>query len=210
MNKLFIAIATIAMLSIATTASAQDTNDAGGFGFGVDRVVYAGPGGFAALPGVSFRYNLNNLLVFEGIFGMNNNSFTIDPDEGDSYTVKNGVMNLSLIVDYRLTPGASTAMASAYGGIGINQWNTSNDLGEGYSVSYMDLGLEIGLRGEVWLSDLFSIHGRFGFAYDGANDGEHQFNENNENATDNMTYKGTSIAFRGDLLGSMGFTFWMQ
>ena len=205
MNKLFLATAAFATLGLAASASAQDdwSDDAGGFGVGVDRAVNG-------LMGASFRYNLNNQLGFEGIFGMNSSSRTVEPEGGDATTTKSSMMDLSLIVDYRVATSSRAALAG-YGGVGFNMISASVDGPADSETGYTDMAVELGLRGEVWLYDFFSIYGRFGITYDPYSEGEFDF-ENGEDASDGFdTTSGSDISmFRGDLVGLFGFTFWMQ
>ena len=214
MNKLFLATAAFATLGLAATASAQDgwAQDAPGtIGVGVDHTL-------TGLTGGSVRYLMNEMVGFELMFGMDSSSQVVE-----DASLKTSQMDISFLADIRFTR-AERAVLSAYGGLGLSMlkatgdtWAVTEAVGVipavmfDDTVSHTDMAFEVGLRGEVWLYDFFSLYGRFGVNYNPRSGSDLNYESMNPDADDNTDVSGGELAvFRGDALGMFGFTFWMD
>jgi hypothetical protein len=212
-------ILTLAATSlIATSAFAQDadwSDQEGTFGLGIGRSIADGEGfGFAGT-GISARYFITESLAVEGIFGAStsSNKATPEDEEIDPSGDRSSQFDISVLVDYRIA-SSRQATLNAFGGVGLSMVGTGlinedeqdaaedGDLVQGYT----DIAFQVGLRGEVWLSNHFSIFGRMGITIDPISDTEAEFGTP---ADDDVKNGGMDLSImRGDLLGAFGFTFW--
>lgn len=190
MNKVAFATAAIAAMALTTTASAQSENwsdKGGGLSLGVDRNFGIGGTGLAVRYFVSDAFGLE--LLIGGNYTSTSNS---EADTSASQTT----LDVGLLGEYRILK-SQRANLNAFLGFGIN--NTSYG-GDDERDGVMDAAFELGLRGEVWLYQFFSIYTRVGISVD--IDGEDIAGDDTSN---------TSIGiFRGDLLGTAGFSFWFK
>lgn len=204
MNKMIFASAAVATLAVGATGFAQEnwSDKGGGFGLGVEQT-YGGLDG----TGISGRYFINNDFGINFMLGADYNSFSAGDNSGSTMRFDFGIG-----AEYRILK-SQRANLNAYGAIGLNYYSVDlEDFGPGAGAddalgkcsvdedSCLDLAFGLGLRGEVWLTNFFSLHGKVGINID--YDGEGVVGEEASRLQLSV--------FRGDLLGSFGFTFWFK
>ena len=210
MKKILIAGAAVAALGFATNASAQSADDwsyeAGALGLGFDSVVpttlSAGSPMGVARPALSVRYFANEAFGLELMLGYSSMSRSFDGDPAAKYSV----FDLSLLGEYRIA-SSGRATLSAFGGFGLAMESVGVLAADGDldSEGVTHIGIEVGLRAEVWLYDYFSLFVRGGLTFDPYSAGESDFD------TGDDQFAGSDLGFgRGGLLGSAGVTFWFQ
>ncbi len=134
-------------------------------------------------------------------------STTTEPSAGgDKVTQSNRRIDISLLGEVSVLRSRQ-AVLSGYAGIGfglVAQGNQDDSFG------YTDFAAELGLRGEVWLYEFFSIHGRVGINIDPIGDMEGDLDQ--AGAEDDANDRGgMNIGiFNGDPMALFGFTFWMS
>lgn len=201
---------------IATSAFAQDadwSDQEGTFGLGLGRNIADGRAGGFSGTGLSARYFLTESLGLEAVFGGSTSSNKSTPDEGDPTGTRSSQFDISVLVDYRIATSRQATL-NAFGGVGLSLVGSGlinedaqdaaedGDLVQGFT----DIAFQVGLRGEVWLSNHFSIFGRMGITIDPVSDTEAEFGTP---ANDDVKNGGMNMSvMRGDLLGAFGFTFW--
>lgn len=205
MKKGIFALIVLAMMAITATASAQDndwSDKSGTVGLGVDSAI----GGST---GLSVRYFVNEAFGLELIFGGDVTSRKATPNGGTESSTSSSRFDISLLAEYNI--GVSRqATLSAYGGLGLGLVSSNTEPAPATATvdSYTDISFELGLRGEVWLYKFFSIYARGGVMIDPVSDAEAEFGQA-ETAADQIDSGGMNLGlFRGQLLGSAGFTFW--
>jgi len=205
MKKLLVAISALCVFGFASTASAQAedwASKAGAFGVGVDGNVDGGTG-------LSLRYMVAESVGLELMFGGNMNSTKSAPQNGPESTTSSSTIDLSLLGEFRIATSRKATL-SAFLGFGftsnsgsVSQNNTS------VSESYSDIAFELGLRGEIFLYDFFSVFGRVGVTIDPVSDKETETLNGIDDPNGQVDNTGMNIGlFRGDVLGNFGFTFW--
>lgn len=205
MKKSIFVLTVLGALLVASSAFAQaDWADKNGtLGVGVDRHISTDGG---ALPvGLGLRFYPSETFGAELIVGGSMNSTSSEPDGGDKVTTNSRRIDISLLGEVSVLRSRQ-AVLSGYAGIGfglVAQGNQDDSFG------YTDFAAELGLRGEVWLYEFFSIHGRVGINIDPIGDKEGDGFPYGEN--DAVTNGGMNIGiFNGDPMALFGFTFWMS
>lgn len=205
MKKFLVALSALCVLGFASTASAQAqdwASKAGAFGVGVD-------GGVDGGTGLSLRYMVAESVGLELMFGGNMNSTKSAPQNGPESTTSSTQIDLSLLGEFRIATSRQATLSAFLGfgftsnGGSVSQNNTS------VSQSYSDIAFELGLRGEIFLYDFFSVFGRVGVTIDPVSDKETETLQGLDDPNGQVDNTGMNISlFRGDLLGAFGFTFW--
>lgn len=205
MKKFIFVLTVLGALLVASSAFAQaDWADKNGtLGVGVDR--HISTDGSALPVGLGLRFYPSETFGAELIVGGSMNSTSSEPDGGDKVTASSRRIDISLLGEVSVLRSRQ-AVLSGYAGIGfglISQGNQDDSFG------YTDFAAELGLRGEVWLYEFFSIHGRVGINIDPIGDKEGDGFPYGEN--DAVTNGGMNIGiFNGDPMALFGFTFWMS
>ncbi len=207
MKKFIFVLTVLGALLVASSAFAQaDWADKNGtLGVGVDR--HISTDGSALPVGLGLRFYPSETFGAELIVGGSMTSTTTEPSAGgDKVTQSNRRIDISLLGEVSVLRSRQ-AVLSGYAGIGFGLVGSGTDPGD--SVSYTDFAAELGLRGEVWLYEFFSIHGRVGINIDPIGDKEGDGFPYGEN--DAVTNGGMNIGiFNGDPMALFGFTFWMS
>jgi hypothetical protein len=205
----------LAATTLAVSASAQNedfANQAGTLGIGINRSIADGEGISGPIysqTGLSIRYFATEDLGLELIVGGSINS-----QSAEAGGVKGGASSsqwdISILADYRIATSRQATL-NGYGGFGISLVGSgvtgeAPEPADGTVEGYTDIAIELGLRGEVFLTRHFSIFSRVGITIDPVSDTEIEFGNVEDNDLDNS---GMNLAImRGGLLGSMGMTFW--
>jgi hypothetical protein len=206
MNKTLFAAASIATFALSTGAFAQDTDTwatkSGAFGIGADRMFGS------SFPALSLRTFMGDSLGLELQLGADLSSRKVSPDEGDDITGSSSAFGIGLGGEFRIAESRKATLAAYLGlGIAMNGSNPANDTDDD-KFSYMDFAAELGLRGEVFLYEFFSIYGRVGLTVDPEGDKELE-GASGDNNNEDVKNSGMDIGLGGDLMGAFGFTFWL-
>lgn len=132
-----------------------------------------------------------------------------EPKGGKSTDTKDNYLDLGLYGEYKLLKGAK----SSFGAVaGLDLISVSWDYGT--SESYSDMIFGLGLKGECFLVDRFSIYSQLGLSVDPWGDaeawGDAEDYEMDSTPDDFDSIKGNTITVGGGLLGSAGFTYWFD
>lgn len=205
MKKFVFALTVLGALCVASSAFAQadwaDKN--GALGVGVDRHISTDAGMFPM--GLSLRFYPSETFGAELIVGGSMNSTSTEPDGADKTTTHERRIDISLLGEVSVLRSRQ-AVLSGYAGVGFGLVSQGN---QDDSYGFTDFAAELGLRGEVWLYEFFSIHGRVGINIDPIGDAEGDGFPYGEN--DAVTNGGMNIGiFNGDPMALFGFTFWFD
>ena len=153
--------------------------------------------------GAQLRYFFSKdvgLMVNLGIWQSNG---SIEPKGGKSTDTKDSRNNLGLWGEYKLLKGGKSALA---GVAGLDYTMYKQDYGT--SISYSDMAIGLGLKGECFLVDHFSIYSQLGLTVNPWGDAEIYMSGADPDDYDSV--KGNTITLNGGVLGSAGFTYWFD
>lgn len=232
MKKLAFALIA-ASLTLSTSAFAQNTPDDWldknmGFGIGAGRTLGSGPG-------LSLRFFPVEVFGLELVFGGNSSKRSMqdlptaaNPTGGAEIITRESELAMSLFADFRFLRSNRSALSGYFGlgmvNSGVRGTYVQNvggtQVGTKITDSFTDLHLSLGLRGEIFLYEFFSVHGRVGIDIDPFADGEADYAGSPSNIpapgtappVDTTDYGGIDIRIfdGGDLFGSFGFTLWFN
>lgn len=230
MKKLVFAFI-VAALTVSTSAAfAQGATNEDwldknmGFGIGGGRTLGSGPG-------LSLRFFPIEVFGLELVFGGNSSKRTTQavPTQANQITPeiieRTSEVAMSLFTDFRFLRSNRSAL-SGFFGLGIvnngRRGTIEQNIGGGVvgtkvTNSWTDIHLSLGIRGEIFLYEFFSVHGRVGIDIDPFSDAEGDFQDNplpdpTAPTIDTTDYGGVDINIfdNGDLFGSFGFTLWFN
>lgn len=213
------AIAAFAAASTMAVTAAAQTEDfadqAGTLGIGINRSIADGRGAggagtrFFNNTGISVRYFATEALGLELVVGGSMQRLSVTPDGGDKAGNSSSQWDISLLADYRIATSRQATL-NGYAGVGLAfvsvGFTGEAEEPDNFVSGFTDIAIELGLRGEVFLTRHFSIFSRVGITIDPISDTEIEFaqaeNEDIKNGGMNIDI------MRGGLLGAMGMTFW--
>lgn len=231
MKKLTFVFAALAVALTASSVSAQDTRedwlDKGfAFGLGVGNNVVRGHDWSTA--GLSLRMYPIEVFGLELVLsgGRDKVSVTTPAQPPATPETKNFVrtshFDMSLLGDFRFLRSNRSAL-SAYAGFGLAMIGAAqtfpstvvpNAVVTGKD-SVVDFAVELGLRGEIFLYEFFSVNGRVGININPHTDNEepnptHPETPEVENPFAPETGGANVSVFDGDVFGHFGFTLWFN
>ncbi len=198
----------VAIAMISASASAQEgtmpdwADKTGGFGVGAETTL-------GGTNGLNLRYFVSNAMGLQLTFGLNLASTTTDVDDADDTVISASSIDFGLYGSYKLAYWQRGHL-SAILGVDIQMASASVDAdGDDADTddSATDILIGLGLQGEVFLSQYFSVFGQVGLRLDFI--GENEPEGGVMTAVDEDT-SGIVASVRGDLLGAFGFTVWFQ
>jgi opacity protein-like surface antigen len=204
MKKFLVMVSTLCVLGLAANASAQDDRwSSKSFGVGANHAI---DGGTA----LSVRGVINDAFGLEFMLGGDVRSTRNETGVGTTAAAvaktSTSAFDLTLLADFRVAT-SQRAVFSVYGGLGLTLGSEAVTTGGAkVSSSSTDIAIELGVRGEAWLQSFFSVHARVGVVID-------PISQSKTGTADDTSTKSTGLnlhIFRGDLLGSAGFTFWFM
>ncbi len=230
MKKFTFALALIAITSLSTAASAQNTltedwlDKEMGFGIGAGHGVVMN-----GTTGLSLRFFPVEVFGLELVLGggTDRQTVTVPPSQGQPFESKSfertSHFDVSLFSDFRFLRSNRSAL-SGYLGLGISSIGAAQSFpvagAQGQTVtgsdSVTDFAVELGLRGEIFLYKFFSVHGRVGINLNPYTDNE------NPVVTDPQAPVAPNplapsnggmdihIFDAGNLFGQFGFTLWFN
>jgi hypothetical protein len=206
MKRILAPALVLATSLVSATAFADDSDQQGNFGLGIDHSIADGDGAAFGGTGVAARFFVTRNLGLELVFGGDTSSRSVEGDRAAS----SSQFDVSLLVEHHIVY-SSKATLSGYVGFGMSfvggkGAEAEDDADPAIVQGYTDIAFELGLRGEVFLDDHFSIFMRGGINIDPFSRAEAQF-RGPENEDAEIGGMDISI-FRGDVLGMAGFTFW--
>lgn len=226
---LTLALVTVAMTLPASASFAQDREDwlDKGFGFGIGAghgVVQNGTTGLSVRMFPAETFGLE--LVLGG--GRDKRSVTtpaMSPTQPETKRFRrDSHFDVSLFGDFRFLRSNRSAL-SAYVGLGISAIGAAETFDStivpGAVVtgkdSVIDFAMELGLRGEIFLYEFFSVHGRIGINMNPHTNNETPVPTNPELGTPtanpfapDVGGMDVSIFDTSNLLGMFGFTVWFN
>lgn len=197
----------IAMISGSATAQEGTMPDwadkTGGFGVGAETTL-------GGTNGLNLRYFVSNALGLQLTFGLNLSSRTTAVDDADDTVVSLSAIDFGLYGSYKLAYWQRGHLSAILGvDIQMASMSTDADGDDGDSdASGTDILIGLGLQGEVFLSQYFSVFGQVGLRLDFI--GENEPEGGSVTLIDDEDTTGIDVGVRGDLLGAFGFTVWFQ
>lgn len=203
MKRIFtsLSIALLATCMLASTSVAQEgtmpdwADKTGGFGVGAETTM-------GGTNGLNLRYYVSNMFGLQLTFGMLISNTTVAVDGGDD--IETGITGLGFGIygSYKLAYWQRGSL-SAIAGIDIHTLGITDG---GDDPSGTDILLGLGLQGEVFLSQYFSVFGQVGIRIDFIGEDEVE----GSSLSPNVDTSGIDLSLGGDLLGAFGFTVWFQ
>lgn len=196
----------LATALITSTAWSQEgtmpdwADKSGGFGVGAETTL-------GGTNGLNLRYYINNAFGLQLTFGMLISSVTtdVDGDDADTSTKITG-LGFGFYGMYKLAYWQRGSL-SAILGLDIQTLGTTVTVGDNDSDSSgTDILLGLGLMGEVFLSQYFSVFGQVGIRLDFIGEDEVTYS----GVEENKDTSGIDLTLGGDLLGAFGFTVWFN
>ena len=199
----------VAALTIVMAGSAQASdvwaNKEGVVGLGADSTL-------GGIQGLSARYNVMPELGLLLTLGYANSARKLERNnvEGKSHASQLG---LGLYGSYKFIK-AKTASMSGLLGLDLAHEGSSTDDGINDPVesSIMDVGVGLGLLGEVWVAKKFSLFTKVGLSLDPVGKAEftEEIGDPEADANKNISYGGMDMTLGGGLFGGAGFTVWFD
>ena len=206
MLKRWMSVAGVTII-MAGSAHASDVwaNKEGTFGLGADSTL-------GGVQGLSARYHVMPELGLLMTLGYANSARKLERNnvEGKSSASQLG---LGLYGSYKVVK-AKTASLSGLLGLDIAHEgsNTDDGINDPVESSVMDIGVGLGVLGEVWLAKKFSLFTKVGLTLDPVGKAEftEEIGDPEADANKNINYSGMDMSLGGGLIGGAGFTVWFE
>lgn len=200
----------LATALLTSTAWSQEgtmpdwADKSGGFGVGAETTL-------GGVNGLNLRYYINNAFGLQLVFGMFMHNETVDVDGGDDTTSKQTGLGFGFYGMYKLAYWQRGHLSGILG-LDIATYSQTTSVGDNDDESSgTDILLGLGLMGEVFLSQYFSVFGQVGLRLDFIGEDEVECSSTYGcSYMENKDTSGIDIRLSGDLLGHFGFTVWFK